>query len=62
MPALRRRPSAYADPTMEMLLEDLRPAVERATEMLFPTYSYFRVISEATFSNVIEIGLRAKSA
>ena len=37
-------PSAHADPTMEMLLEDLRPTVERATGLsLFPTYSYFRV-------------------
>jgi hypothetical protein len=37
-------PSAYADPTMEMLLEEVRPTVERATGLsLSPTYSYFRV-------------------
>ena len=37
-------PSAYGDPTMEMLLEDILPTVERATGLsLFPTYAYFRV-------------------
>ena len=37
-------PSAHADPLMDMLLERLRPTVERATGLsLFPTYSYFRV-------------------
>lgn len=37
-------PSAYGDPIMEMLLETLRPLVERETaKSLFPTYSYFRV-------------------
>ena len=37
-------PSAYGDPVMEMLLERLRPKVERATGLsLLPTYSYFRV-------------------
>jgi hypothetical protein len=40
-------PSAYADPAMEMLLEDLRPRVERATGLsLFPTYAYFRVYKQ----------------
>ena len=40
-------PSAYADPTMETLLEDLRPRVERATGLsLFPTYAYFRVYKQ----------------
>ena len=56
-------PSAYGDPTMEMLLEDLRPIVERATGLsIFPTYAYFRVYKRGTSSNVIVIGLRAKSA
>jgi hypothetical protein len=37
-------PSAYGDPIMETLLEELRPAVERATGLsLFPTYAYFRI-------------------
>ena len=40
-------PSAYADPTMEMLLEDLRPTVERATGLsLLPTYAYFRIYKQ----------------
>jgi hypothetical protein len=37
-------PAAHGDPLMERLLEELRPAVERASGLeLEPTYSYFRV-------------------
>ena len=37
-------PSSYADPTMEWLLERLRPTIEQlAGCRLFPSYSYFRV-------------------
>ena len=37
-------PSAYSEPLMQKLLEDLLPAIERASgRPLYPTYSYFRV-------------------
>src|SRR5262249_52452670 len=37
-------PSAYGDPVMELLLEEMVPCVEQASgRKVFPTYAYFRV-------------------
>jgi hypothetical protein len=37
-------PAGYADPLFELLLDELRPAIERwSGSSVFPTYSYFRV-------------------
>jgi len=37
-------PAFYGDPLMERVLQDLLPAIEKASaRSLFPTYSYFRV-------------------
>jgi hypothetical protein len=46
-PDVPNTPSAYADPSMEVLLKKLLPFIERATALkIYPTYSYFRVYKE----------------